>query len=201
MRYIYAKAPEPTKVLGGAIWVYEDIVKNWREIIQSIEKEVEAEDQPLTWLAASTADGRTDGLRRNQILNLSGSALSGSEACRQAHNQLGALIDECVGAYALNFGTEVTDCEDFGMLKYQGSTGDHYDAHYDGGPATRRWISAIIYLNEDYEGGHLEFVHYGVKIKPKAGSLLIFPSNYAYSHIAHKVTSGTKYAIVTWLHN
>jgi predicted 2-oxoglutarate/Fe(II)-dependent dioxygenase YbiX len=29
--------------------------------------------------------------------------------------------------------------------------------------------------------------------------LILFPSNYAYSHIAHPVTSGTKYAMVTWI--
>ena len=31
------------------------------------------------------------------------------------------------------------------------------------------------------------------------GMVILFPSNYAYRHIAHPVTSGTKYAIVTWI--
>ena len=35
----------------------------------------------------------------------------------------------------------------------------------------------------------------------QTGMLLLFPSNYPYAHIAHHVTSGTKYAIVTWLHD
>jgi predicted 2-oxoglutarate/Fe(II)-dependent dioxygenase YbiX len=85
------------------------------------------------------------------------------------------------------------------MLKY--STGQEYHAHYDGGTGSGRSLSAIVYLNDDYEGGHVEFVNYGVKIKPKPGMLLLFPSSYAYRHIAHPVTSGTKYAIVTWLHD
>jgi hypothetical protein len=29
--------------------------------------------------------------------------------------------------------------------------------------------------------------------------LILFPSNYAYSHIAHPITNGTKYAMVTWI--
>jgi len=200
MKYIYAKAPEPTKELGGAIWVYEGLVKNWREIIEGIEKTTADEGTSTLWLAATTMDGRTDGPRKNLNLNITLNAMNGDEASRQIHNQVGALLDECIGAYTKRFDTDFTEHEDYVMLKYQGSTKDHYDAHYDGGPSTRRWVSAIIYLNDDYEGGELEFVNFNVKIKPKLGSLLIFPSNYAYSHIAHPVITGTKYAIVTWIH-
>jgi predicted 2-oxoglutarate/Fe(II)-dependent dioxygenase YbiX len=62
-----------------------------------------------------------------------------------------------------------------------------------------RCISCIAYLNSDYEGGEIEFVNFGVKIKPQPGMLIIFPSNFAYRHIAHPVTSGTKYNLVTWI--
>lgn len=200
MKYIYGKAPAPSRILGGAIWVHNDIVGNWREIINDVEATIADKSNDVSWKAATTADGRTDGLRRNKIFNLSDAGVKGNDTCRKIHNQIGAMLDECVGAYAQHFDTEFYEHEDYGMLKYEGSTGDHYDAHYDGGPVTKRWISAIVYLNDDYEGGEVEFVDFGVKIKPTAGSLLIFPSNYAYRHIAHTVTRGTKYAIVTWLH-
>jgi predicted 2-oxoglutarate/Fe(II)-dependent dioxygenase YbiX len=59
----------------------------------------------------------------------------------------------------------------------------------------------VLYLNDDYLGGEIEFPHYDVKIKPEAGTLVLFPSNYAYRHIAHEVTSGIKYALVTWIHD
>lgn len=51
--------------------------------------------------------------------------------------------------------------------------------------------SAIVYLNDDYEGGEVGFVDYGLEIKPKAGDLLIFPSFYL--HYANPVISGLKY--------
>jgi predicted 2-oxoglutarate/Fe(II)-dependent dioxygenase YbiX len=89
--------------------------------------------------------------------------------------------------------------EPFNILKYQ--TGQEYKAHFDGGTYTRRSISSILYLNDEYTGGELEFVNYNIKIKPSPGMLVLFPSNYAYSHIAHPVKTGTKYAIVTWLHD
>jgi predicted 2-oxoglutarate/Fe(II)-dependent dioxygenase YbiX len=62
-------------------------------------------------------------------------------------------------------------------------------------------LSPILYLNDDYTGGEIEFVHHGITIKPSPGMLVLFPANYAYSHIAHPVKTGTKYAIVTWLHD
>ena len=203
MKYIFRKAPEPTRTLAGAIWIWDGIVSNWQEIVSELDTSVaeysNTANQPFMWQPARTADGRADGLRRNQIFSLTDAAVKGHEPSRIIHNQIAALMDECVGKYAAFFETGFGECEDYAVLKYEGSTGDHYDAHYDGGPSNNRWISAIIYLNDNYEGGELEFVHFGVKIKPKVGSIVIFPSNYAYSHIAHTVKSGTKYALVTFI--
>ena len=41
--------------------------------------------------------------------------------------------------------------------------------------------------------------NFDIKIKPQPGMLILFPSNFAYTHIAHPVTSGSKYALVTWI--
>jgi predicted 2-oxoglutarate/Fe(II)-dependent dioxygenase YbiX len=87
--------------------------------------------------------------------------------------------------------------EGYQVLKY--SSGEEYVAHYDGDTAMGRAVSAIVYLNDDYEGGHIEFPNFNIKIKPQPGMLLLFPSNYAYTHVARPVTTGTKYAIVTWI--
>jgi predicted 2-oxoglutarate/Fe(II)-dependent dioxygenase YbiX len=62
-----------------------------------------------------------------------------------------------------------------------------------------RCVSALCYLNDDYEGGELEFTNFNVKIKPLPGMLILFPSNYAYRHVAHPIKSGTKYSLVTWI--
>lgn len=203
MQYIYREAPEPNRTMAGAIWVWDGILDNWQEIIDEIEDSVvknsNTQHEPHAWLPARTVDGRADGLRRNSIFYITDAALKGHENSRKIHNQIAALIDECVGKYSTFFDTGFGSHENYSLLKYEGSKGDHYDAHYDGGATNNRWISVIIYLNEDYEGGELEFIHFGVKIKPKSGSIIIFPSNYAYSHIAHTVKSGTKYAIVTFI--
>jgi hypothetical protein len=56
-------------------------------------------------------------------------------------------------------------------------------------------VSGVLYLNDDYEGGELEFAQQGVKIKPSAGSLVMFPSYQPYYHRPFPVTDGTKYMI------
>ena len=58
-----------------------------------------------------------------------------------------------------------------------------------------------VYVNDNFDGGVLEFKNKDYSVKPEPGMLILFPSNYAYTHIAHPVETGTKYAVVTWLHD
>ena len=60
-------------------------------------------------------------------------------------------------------------------------------------------VSLVAYLNDDYEGGELNFGKLGISFKPKAGDLYIFPSTYLFSHRAMPVSSGLKYSVVTML--
>jgi predicted 2-oxoglutarate/Fe(II)-dependent dioxygenase YbiX len=60
-------------------------------------------------------------------------------------------------------------------------------------------VSLVGYVNDDYDDGGLYFRLQGLDIKPRAGDLYIFPSNFMYPHQAKAVTKGTKYSIVTML--
>jgi predicted 2-oxoglutarate/Fe(II)-dependent dioxygenase YbiX len=59
-------------------------------------------------------------------------------------------------------------------------------------------FSAIACLGAAEEGGQLEFPNFDLTISLDAGSVILFPSNFPYVHIAHPVTSGIKYSMVTW---
>ena len=84
------------------------------------------------------------------------------------------------------------------LLKYDES--GHLPAHQDQGVSSRV-LSVLLYLNDDYEGGEIEFRHSGIKFKPKAGSVLFFPSNFLYVHEVYPVTKGPRYALPNWYHN
>lgn len=191
----------PTETVAGCIDIYENAWPYPEETIEMIENECSAENAGLNWSKAVTlGGGHLQKHRTNYDMGITYNAELGNPAAQNVHNQMYMLLLATTIDYNKRYGVhEGLWHENYNMLKY--STGQEYHAHYDGSTKTGRSLSAIVYLNDDYEGGHVEFVNFGVKIKPKPGMLLLFPSNYAYSHIAHPVTSGTKYAIVTWLHD
>lgn len=84
------------------------------------------------------------------------------------------------------------------LLKYE-KTG-HLPAHQDQGISTRV-LSVLLYLNDNYEGGEIEFRHSNLSIKPDPGSILFFPSNFLYVHEVHPITNGIRYALPNWYHN
>lgn len=76
-----------------------------------------------------------------------------------------------------------------GISKYYAGSG--MGPHTDQGPLA--YLSAVFYLNDDYDGGELEFPNQGVTIKPTANSIIVFPSTEPYVHDPKIVTSGEKY--------
>lgn len=96
------------------------------------------------------------------------------------------------------------ECEhttDFRINRYGtgGFMSEHVDnIHHSHG---QKWgyphVSALLYINDDYEGG--EFVVAEKEIKPNKGSAVIFPSNFMYPHRANEVKSGIRWSIVAWL--
>lgn len=69
--------------------------------------------------------------------------------------------------------------------------GPHTDTVIDGESPI---VSMVIYLNDDYSGGELCFNDLDIKIKPEAGSVVVFESANV-SHDPEAITSGAKYMI------
>lgn len=107
-------------------------------------------------------------------------------------------LSQYVNEYTQKYEFPIMFDEGYTLLRYQG--GQEYKAHCDYAPHMPRYLSALILLNpSEYEGGGTYFIHFDENIKPDKPALVLFPSNYAYSHRAMPIISGTKYAIVTWL--
>jgi predicted 2-oxoglutarate/Fe(II)-dependent dioxygenase YbiX len=190
----------PDATVAGCVDIFENVWPDPQKTILSVEKECSIIDSGAYWRKAETqGQGAYQNSRTNGIIDISHLAdITNNKLMQNIHNQfyisLLAATLPYTKRYAFNEGFWH---EGYSLLKYQES--QYYDAHYDGSTSIGRAISALVYLNDDYEGGEIEFVNFKVKIKPKAGMMILFPSNYAYRHIAHPVTSGTKYALVTWI--
>ena len=74
---------------------------------------------------------------------------------------------------------------------------DHIHSMFDGNRKGVPTLSILGSLNDDYEGGELIFWE-SHKIELKAGSIMIFPSNFMYPHKVVEVTKGTRYSYVSW---
>ena len=53
-------------------------------------------------------------------------------------------------------------------------------------------------MNDDFEGGELQFKEFDLKIKPEAGDIIVFCSGFPYMHQVAPVTMGIRYAVVKW---
>lgn len=60
-------------------------------------------------------------------------------------------------------------------------------------------LNVMYYLNDDYEGGAVEFPSLGITYQPKANEVLIFPASKGFEYTVGKMTSGTKYSVVSYL--
>ena len=192
---------QPTRTVGGCIDIFENVWPDPKGTIELMEKECNDVESGVRWKRAGTIGaGVNQKHRTNYLTEITANARDYDNlVCQSIHNQMYSLLTSTTIPYAQKHDIDQLQHEEYSMLRYSG--GQEYKAHADGTTATGRAVSAILYLNDDYEGGEVEFVNFDVKIKPKPGMLLLFPSTYPYTHIAHPVKSGTKYAIVTWIHD
>jgi predicted 2-oxoglutarate/Fe(II)-dependent dioxygenase YbiX len=119
-----------------------------------------------------------------------------------------SVINECLYDYLcqktynnfvglpLEFNVEVLQ-----YLKYK--PGGHYVPHVDkfygcAGTQGDRVFTALLYLNDDYAGGSLKFPYFKTQLKPKKGSILIFPSTWEYCHCVEPVYRGERHSMVSW---
>lgn len=62
-----------------------------------------------------------------------------------------------------------------------------------------RIMAFILYLNDVDEGGETEFLYYHKRIKPKQGTLILFPAGYTHTHRGNPPLNGVKYILTGWV--
>jgi prolyl 4-hydroxylase len=82
----------------------------------------------------------------------------------------------------------------------------HHDAHSFGPPEKRRLATALLYLNDAYEGGETHFPEIGVTVRGAVGDLLIFHNLTAdklpdprMTHAGLPITRGEKWLATRWI--
>lgn len=72
---------------------------------------------------------------------------------------------------------------------------DNTDEQGNSGAFTRSRYAAFLYLNDNFEGGLLQFPSQQISIKPKIGMLAAFDGGFNNMHEVTLINSGTRYTI------
>ena len=62
-----------------------------------------------------------------------------------------------------------------------------------------RVLAFVLYLNDVDEGGETEFLYQHKRVKPKVGTVVVFPSSFTHVHRGNPPLSGTKYILTGWV--
>jgi hypothetical protein len=220
------------EVLEDKVYYYPDGVKDFAKLMSTIDEvdSIENENNSSLWLDWTASNdknfiyGVTKTFDLSQINNL-------DEPLKNKMAFIYNTITESFYNVCKDYAKAMGDNDEprlfptFNIKKYQAGIGmgSHYD-QLDGDKTLR--YSLVMYLNDDFEGGEISFVmspyedvdsaphpnlDYDIAlanneiafgIKPKAGSVIIFPSSAPYYHTAHIVKTGFKYMVPGhWIHN
>jgi predicted 2-oxoglutarate/Fe(II)-dependent dioxygenase YbiX len=119
------------------------------------------------------------------------------------NNDVFKAVDNVINEYAkdhVNFTTGLS-LEDTGYhhLIYIGAQKGEYKEHTDHADITPRVLSCSFILNDNYDGGDFVFFGGKYKVTKKAGSAIVFPSNFCFPHAVTPVINGDRHAIITWI--
>jgi hypothetical protein len=112
-------------------------------------------------------------------------------------NILNNIFSEYEQNYVEDYSTSLKSHQPYKIMKYD--VGGKFNVHSDDGGGTFRRISEVFYINDEYQGGEIEFINFGISYKPIKGDLIIFPSAYPYAHKVNPVESGIRYSIASWM--
>lgn len=177
---------------------------NTSSIISAIENMLDG-SREISWNPSRIQNGNgeyvVDTQVRYNVYFWLNPAIAPNEDAKNAIINVESMINnelqECLQHYQSEVGVGISKQEPYELLKYNES---HFlEWHTDDGSADRSRVSMLYYLNDEYEGGELEFANFDILLKPKKGDILIFPSSFIYKHRVRKVTNGTRYVIADFM--
>jgi Rps23 Pro-64 3,4-dihydroxylase Tpa1-like proline 4-hydroxylase len=183
------------RILAPGIVLYKTDPELCNKIKQGIEKNIENR-----WKKAEVVNTETYEANQSQARKCFDYPLFDNNSPEQPINDLYNAVHEwinpCLEDFASFYSIEKIISGAYILLKYEQS--DKFDWHIDDGGKYPRTVSVSAYLNNEYEGGELEFNHFGISHKPEKGDIVLFNSSFTYMHRVNPVTSGTRYAVVNW---
>lgn len=167
--------------LSEGIEVFENFFLRSEEVIEIAENST-------NWRQGTAGAGTDPKIRITDIHDL--------DPNTEMHKEMITIFIAGINEYGKRYpGLKITKGEQLRVARY--NKGGHYAPHTDAGDS-KRTLSCILYLNDDFAGGNLFFPLQDITITPKPGMLVLFPSNFIYIHQSTPITEGCKYAVIGW---
>lgn len=206
------------EILEEKVYYYTNVIEDPKKLVEAIEND---NKDPWGEWAACSGQHYVYGTDKTIVLNA-----ESDEKNKYIYDTLQKAFDVVARDYAKAQG--ITDepklFPQYPIKKYQ--PGTYMGAHFDQQEGDERLkVSFVMYLNDDYEGGEISFTiaspggilkearppedfskaikgeDHTFAIKPKAGSVIVFPPSPPYHHTAHLVKSGEKIMVPQhWIH-
>ena len=120
---------------------------------------------------------------------------------------VGTFLDrfwKCYNTYAKHYSvlleSEIHGIISMRLQKTLPGQGYHH-WHYESSTTetSRRVCAWSIYLNDIEEGGETEFLYMRKRVKPKQGTVLIWPAGFTHTHRGNPPLSNEKYLLTGWV--
>lgn len=118
---------------------------------------------------------------------------------------LNPFWDNYFPMYADEYGVLLSDKNEYTIneMKIQKTKvgGGYHVWHYENSKPNvlRRVLVYCLYLNDVEEGGETEFLYFGKRVKPKKGTMMIFPAHFTHTHRGNPPISNEKYLLNGWV--
>jgi hypothetical protein len=187
------------KNLAYGINLYKNTIStnDCSALIVSLEKELSNSDF-FRWKKSEEEQSLRAALEFSVNEETLGPKTNLNKELHKIHSSVFELVKQCIDDYASSWEISINHYAPLNFVKYS-YPNTYFGLHIDHGPSTVRTVSAILYLNDDYEGGELHFPKIdGLTIKPESGDVIVFPSTYTYRHESIPLLSGTKYVVLAF---
>jgi hypothetical protein len=183
------------EVYADNIYYYKGLLSRPDYIIKLIEQSVSESDLISAWLPWDSSDGGyTFG--KTKKINFEYYPTSSDES-KFVYGSILSAVRLAGNFYARNKNIDLGRQSPISISKYD--EGKFMGPHTD--EMSGAHISGVLYLNDNYFGGELEFPNQGFSIKPEAGSMILFPSTQPYVHDPKPARGAERYICPVFWYN
>lgn len=200
------------EILEKKVYYYTDVIDNPKKLLEAIEN-----DNKNSWGEWASCSGKHYVYGTDKDISM-------ADSDDEKNNYIYSTLKEAFNKVAKDYAKAQGIMEEpklflnYPIKKYQ--PGAYMGTHFDQQEGDERLkVSFVMYLNDDYDGGEISFTiaspngplryagpesdfseaekkgDYSFAVKPKAGSIIVFPPSPPYHHTAHLVKSGFKYMV------